>query len=185
MKHLKTYAMLLLLLPYIGSSQSVTNSRLIERKALSFTLENFDGKPVSLASFKGKTVIVSFWATWCIPCHENFPIMKKLVDLYKDDRTIVFLFIDTRERSLDYVSLAKADMKKHGYDFTVLFDTKGANGKQNNYYDKFEMAGIPTQFFIDGNGTIRYKIEGFNPNVTEKDALQQLRSIIEKVSSPS
>ena len=109
--------------------------------------------------------------------------MKKLVDQYKEDSTIVFLCIDTRERTSDYVNLAKADMKKHGYDFTILFDTRGKDGKQDKYYDQFAMAGIPTQFFIDGNGMIRYKLEGFNPNITESEAVKQLNSIIEKVKS--
>lgn len=140
----------------------------IGQAASEFKLKDLSGKEVSLSSLKGKVVVLDFWATWCVPCHENFPAMQKIVDHYSKDQEVVFLFIDTREKSADYVKLAKADMEKHQYNFHVLFDEAGADGKQNKYYNTLGMAGIPTQFMIDKNGIIRYKFVGFDPRLTDE-----------------
>jgi thiol-disulfide isomerase/thioredoxin len=66
-----------------------------------FTLENLDGKPVSLSDFRGKWVIVNYWATWCPPCLEEIP---DLVQLYEDNRdTLVVLGVDFEEVNIEYL----------------------------------------------------------------------------------
>jgi thiol-disulfide isomerase/thioredoxin len=66
-----------------------------------FTLENLDGKPVSLSDFRGKWVIVNYWATWCPPCLEEIP---DLVQLYEDNRdTLVVLGVDFEEVNTEYL----------------------------------------------------------------------------------
>ena len=66
-----------------------------------FTLKDLDGKPVSLSDFRGKWVIVNYWATWCPPCLEEIP---DLVGLYEDNRdSIVVLGIDYEEVNEEYL----------------------------------------------------------------------------------
>ena len=66
-----------------------------------FTLEDLDGKPVSLSDFRGKWVIVNYWATWCPPCLEEIP---DLVQLYEDNRdTLVVLGVDFEEVNTEYL----------------------------------------------------------------------------------
>jgi thiol-disulfide isomerase/thioredoxin len=66
-----------------------------------FTLENLDGKPVSLSDFRGKWVIVNYWATWCPPCLDEIP---DLVQLYEDNRdTLVVLGVDFEEVNTEYL----------------------------------------------------------------------------------
>jgi thiol-disulfide isomerase/thioredoxin len=66
-----------------------------------FTLEDLDGKPVSLSDFRGKWVIVNYWATWCPPCLEEIP---DLVQLYDDNRdTLVVLGVDFEEVNTEYL----------------------------------------------------------------------------------
>ena len=66
-----------------------------------FTLENLEGKPVSLSDFRGKWVIVNYWATWCPPCLEEIP---DLVQLYEDNRdTLVVLGVDFEEVNTEYL----------------------------------------------------------------------------------
>ena len=66
-----------------------------------FTLENLDGKPVSLSDFRGKWVIVNYWATWCPPCLEEIP---DLVQLYEENRdTLVVLGVDFEEVDTEYL----------------------------------------------------------------------------------
>ncbi|MCB0736801.1 MAG: TlpA family protein disulfide reductase, partial [Bacteroidetes bacterium] len=58
-----------------------------------FTLENLDGKKVSLSDFKGKLVVLDFWGTWCGPCKQQLPYSKKIEEKYKDRDDLVFLFV--------------------------------------------------------------------------------------------
>jgi thiol-disulfide isomerase/thioredoxin len=66
-----------------------------------FTLENLDGKPVSLSDFRGKWVIVNYWATWCPPCLDEIP---DLVQLHEGNRdTLVVLGVDFEEVNTEYL----------------------------------------------------------------------------------
>mgnify|MGYP001826342855 FL=1 len=66
-----------------------------------FTLENLDGKPVSLSDFRGKWVIVNYWATWCPPCLDEIP---DLVQLYESNRdTLVVLGVSFEEVNTEYL----------------------------------------------------------------------------------
>ncbi|MGD8630623.1 MAG: TlpA disulfide reductase family protein [Gammaproteobacteria bacterium] len=73
----------------------------VAAEPVDFTLEDLDGKPVSLSDFRGKWVIVNYWATWCPPCLEEIP---DLVQLYEDNRdTLVVLGVDFEEVNTEYL----------------------------------------------------------------------------------
>lgn len=186
---MKTFLFAALIAAFTLPVKSFAGSRLsadsvaIGQAAPEFQLKDISGKAVSLSSLKGKVVVLDFWATWCVPCHENFPATKQLVDHYKNDPNVVFLFIDTREKSPDYVKLAKADMEKHHYDFHVLFDEDSGDGKQNKYYSLLGMAGIPTQFMIDKNGVIRYKFVGYDNRLSDAQKIATAVRLIDGLKS--
>jgi peroxiredoxin len=135
---------------------------MINIPAPAFILKDLDGNPVSLASLKGKTVIVDFWATWCGPCKASMPGMQIAVNKYKSDPNIKFLFIDTWENGDDYLPKVKKFIGDNKYTFDVLVDEKDKTGAQAKVISQFKVDGIPTKFIIDKNGNIRFKHVGYD-----------------------
>lgn len=123
-----------------------------------FSLEDLDGNQVSLASLKGKTFVLDFWATWCGPCVGSFPGMKRAVEKYQEDPTVEFLFVNTWQKEEDKKKNARDYITKHDYPFHVLMDV------EDKVVEAFKVRGIPTKFIIDKNGNIRFTKIGYGGN---------------------
>jgi thiol-disulfide isomerase/thioredoxin len=117
--------------------------------AIDFSLVDKNGKQVNLSDYKGQTVVLDFWATWCGPCLASFPKMQQLVEKYKE-KDVVFLFINTWE------SVEKNKLKKQvdkllqdkKYDFYVLYDF------EDEVVKNYKVEGIPTKFVISPEGKV-------------------------------
>ncbi|MGD8307507.1 MAG: redoxin domain-containing protein, partial [Ignavibacteria bacterium] len=120
-----------------------------------FTLHDLSGSAISLQDYRNKTVIIDFWATWCAPCRESFPAMKKSVEKFQDDDNVKFLFINSWERTDKKLKNASDFMTRNDYPFHVLLD------EENKVIEKYKVSGIPTKFVIDSEGNIRFKSVGF------------------------
>ncbi|HOZ84465.1 MAG TPA: TlpA disulfide reductase family protein [Niabella sp.] len=149
---------------------------MISTAAPNFSLKNLDGNKVSLADFKGKTVIFDFWATWCGPCKASFPSMQKLVTKYKNDPTVQFLFVDTWEQVENKEKNASDFIKQNKYSFEVLMDEKDemAVAFQKTFPS---FTGIPTKFIMDKEGKVRFMSVGFGgeeKTIKEMDALIEI-----------
>lgn len=123
-----------------------------DEKAPSFTIQTIDGKEVSLEQFRGKKILLNFWATWCPPCKKEMPEMQKFYEEYESkDYLVLAVNVTVAEKTSKAVSSFVDD---YGLTFPVLMDEKGEVAHQ------FEILSYPTSYFIDSDGIIRKKIVG-------------------------
>ena len=127
-----------------------------------FTLESLDGRKVSLSSFKGKVVLLSFWATWCGPCKEEMPGMQALYEKLRG-RGFEVVAVDMME---DKATVAKF-VKTSGYTFPVLLDSTGAVGG-----GPYAARAIPTNYIVDKGGKLVARKIGIDgPSWTSEERL--------------
>lgn len=160
--------------------RAAVKSEMIDKVSPSWALKDDAGNTVSLASLKGKTVVLDFWATWCAPCKASFPTMKTVQDRYKNNPDVVFLFIHCFNREENPVPEAMSYLQSNNYDFKVLFDLRDTTTKQSAVATSYGIKGIPTKIVIDREGNIRFQSIGGN-KYTETDAMaaEHLAAMIE------
>lgn len=146
-------------------------SIMINKSMPDWTMKDGNGKTVKFSELRGKTIIMDFWATWCVPCKASFPGMKLALEKYKNDPNVVFFFVDTEERSPNYKQEIMQYIKENNYPFTILFDNKLPNQKANDEVfnricKAFTISGIPQKLIIDKNGKLRFITVGFKGSAT-------------------
>ena len=127
-----------------------------DKPAPNIVVQNHEGGSVDLASYRGKVVLVDFWASWCPPCKTSFPALDALYREYAT-KGVEVLAVNLDERRRD----ADAFLSAHPHRLTVLFDPKGSSPVA------FGVKGMPSSFILDRNGIIRFTHMGYSGNVEE------------------
>jgi peroxiredoxin len=122
----------------------------VGRTAPNFTLKDSSGRTVSLRDFRGKPVIINFWASWCIPCRSEMPDLNALY-LDSQNKQLIVLGVNTDDSNR---SAAEQFVREKNLAFLILWDTNNAVKRQYN------LRALPTSFFIDATGVIRAIVEG-------------------------
>ena len=109
-----------------------------------FELTTFDGKAIRLSGLRGQVVVINFWASWCIPCRQEAPILEETWRTFRD-RGVVFLgvdYLDTEREALAYIE---------------EFDLTYPNGPDlgTRIAQAYRIQGVPETFFVDGGGMLR------------------------------
>jgi peroxiredoxin len=123
------------------------------KPATDFTLPGLDGKTVSLSSFKGKVVLLNFWATWCGPCKAEIPGFVELQAQYKNDLVILGLSVD------DPADKAKAFADQYKVNYPMVLGL-GHDEIQDAYGPIY---GIPASFLISRDGKVCKRHLGIAP----------------------
>lgn len=132
------------------------------RQAPDFRLPDLAGKAVSLSSYKGKPVLINFWATWCDSCKEEMPALEKLANRADGRYAVVAASLD------EDPAVIPPFVKKYGLTFPILLaDRKVIAG--------YAVRGLPTAFLIDAEGRIARRWVGpLDVRAVENDILALL-----------
>lgn len=139
-----------------------------EIPAPDITLKDQYGVEHSLLSYKGKTVFLNFWATWCGPCKKELPDIQKMYEEYgMNEENIVVLGITNpggQDVSKEEISTF---LEENGFTYPTLFDETG------EIFSMFGVSSFPTTFMIDANGNIYGYVTGMLTEDMMKDIVQQ------------
>ena len=132
------------------------------KDAPAFSLVNLDGKKVSLADFRGKPVVVNFWATWCGPCKIEMPWFQEFSQKYASDGLVVLgLAADEAPKTV-----IAGTAKKLGVTYPVLL----ADDKIEDAYGGID--NLPQSFYVDKNGKVVLVTAGISDGQGGKDEVE-------------
>lgn len=146
----------------IPAQQINTNSK---TAAPEFKLKSVDGKDVRLSDFKGKVVVLDFWATWCGPCRMGIPDLVALQNEYKGNLVVLGISLDKFSGTDNQV---KSFMKELKINYPIVF------GDEQVTKDYGNIEAIPTSFIIDAQGNIVDKHIGLVPKEAFTDQIKSL-----------
>ena len=128
-----------------------------------FSLKDLSGNTVSLTSYRGKVVLLDFWATWCPPCRMSIPELVALQEKYRDKGLVILgISVDDPE------GVSNKDLKKFKKMAKINYPVLRYDKKVLQDYFAGQRMAVPTMFIVDGKGKIIEKIPGFLPGALEK-----------------
>lgn len=164
------FALCLLLFTAKGFAQPPSPfavDKLSGQKAPDFTLKDINGNSISLSSFKGKVVLLNFWATWCPPCRAEIPSMNKLYQKLKN-RGFVILAVSTDRAVVD----VKDFLKTIPVNFPVVVDYNLTVSRS-----LYKVFMLPTTFLIDRKGVIVEKYFG-DQDWTGPEIIKEIEALL-------
>ncbi|MEF9935621.1 MAG: cytochrome c biogenesis protein CcdA [Clostridium sp.] len=136
------------------------------RAPMEFTMKDQYGKTHRLSDYKGKTVFINFWATWCPPCRKEMPHIEEIYKEYglnKNEVVILTVITPNLGREGDRESIIKY-AKEQGYTMPILFDEEGTVAAD------YRISAYPTTFMINKD----YKVYGYVSGGLEKDQMKEI-----------
>ena len=123
---------------------------------------------LDLGAYRGKVVYLDFWASWCPPCLQSFPWMKKMQDAYGRDGLVIIAVNVDRERAP-----ADAFLLKTSPNFKVIYDP------DNKLFEKYQLIGMPTAILFDRKGEIKTRHVGWRAE--QRDAYElEIRTLLQE-----
>ncbi len=151
----------ILLTSAVGLAQDITNIRLKDVNGKTYVMKDHLDNDAN---------IILFWATWCLPCHKEFPEIQKLMEKYADKKINVVAISTDSPRSIAKV---KSFVRKNNYPFTFLLDAEGKVSAN------FMVDAIPHSFLADASGKVVYSHTGYRKG-DELDMEKELLKLWEK-----
>ena len=159
-----TFSSILLLAHFNIAPANASQNNIIGKPAPSFKLLDLNGKEVSSSSYKGKVVILDFWATWCPPCVKEIPHFIELYDKYKDQGLeIIGISVDQQG-----TGIVKAFKQRYKINYPILMADRQVATAYGN------IRSIPTTFVIDKSGNIQRVYVGYRDKAVFEADIKEL-----------
>jgi cytochrome c biogenesis protein CcmG/thiol:disulfide interchange protein DsbE len=144
-----TTALIAVLMSGLGRDPKHIDSPLIGNAAPAFALKTVgSGELVDVTRFRGKPMVINFWATWCGPCWEEHPILNATATLYTDRVQFLGVVFQDDERKIQEF------LRQRGAAYPTVIDDRGKTAIA------YGVGGVPETFILDANGTIVVKHDG-------------------------
>ena len=134
-----------------GETPATTAATGGETARLDFALKDMNGADVKLADFKGRPLLINFWATWCGPCKHEIPVFVELVDKYRDQKFTV-LGVSTDDKP--------EDLRPFAAEYKMNYPVLVGLGKDNLLEAYDAVFAIPVSWFVRPDGTVMLKHPG-------------------------
>lgn len=121
---------------------------------------------LNLEQYHGKVVYVDFWASWCGPCRQSFPVMNELQEAYGEDNFVIIAINEDSEPGA-----AEQFLAQYPANFTIFYDQNGELAKY------FKVDAMPTSYLLDQTGAAKYRHRGFRQKDVAK-LEQQIESLL-------
>lgn len=132
-----------------GSNAAIRGTFAIGKPAPTFAHDDLDGEPLDLASYRGRPLIIAFWASWCEPCREEFALLAALQKRMSADEVaivgVTFQDIDSDSRNF---------VREHGGNWPNIGDRDGSIAKA------YGVRALPVTFFVNADGVVVSKVFG-------------------------
>jgi peroxiredoxin len=137
-----------------------------DQPAPTFSLPSRGGATIDLAQYKGQVVMINFWASWCVPCRQEMPLLESIYKKYKPlGFALIGVNVEPDQKE------AENFLKQTPVSFPVLFDAKS---KVSGLYN---VQVMPTTVFIDRKGNVRLVHQSYQPGA-ENLYMDQIRALI-------
>ena len=141
----------------------VSRDPLVGNPAPDFTLQTLDGQTVTLSALRGQPVIVNFWASWCIPCREEFPLLVSAYQQYSEQglQIVGVIHDDGPQTATDFA-------RQYGATWPLVLDPNEVG------WNAFHGSLVPVSYYIDRDGIVRAVSYGAPPSGFLDDQIRQI-----------
>jgi len=137
---------------------------MVNRPAPGFVLKTFEGNAISLADFRGRPVVINFWASWCPPCRDEAPLIERTWRAYKN-RDLIFIGVNIQDRREDALNYMR--------EFNITYPN-GPDPTGEISID-YGVSGLPVTFFVSRDGKIvRRWVGALEPSVLNR-SIEEIR----------
>ncbi|MDD4159313.1 MAG: TlpA disulfide reductase family protein [Synergistaceae bacterium] len=137
--------------------------------ASDFELADISGKKVKLSDYKGKTVVLNFWATWCPPCRKEMPDFDLLNKELSKTGDAVLLAVNMTDGKRETKSKVESFLMENKYSMRVLLDTEGKAAKA------YDIKWLPTTVVVDRKGILHWQTFGETTKETVMKAVEEIK----------